>query len=43
MSDRHILASNSSSSIFHWPTDVKSYELISKIGQGAFATVYRTR
>jgi serine/threonine protein kinase len=44
MSDRHIsTTSNASSTNYHWPTDVKSYELISKIGQGAFATVYRTK
>ena len=29
-----------SSSEFQWPTDATGYELVSKIGQGAFATVY---
>ena len=25
---------------FVWPTDASGYELVNKIGQGAFATVY---
>jgi len=37
-------SSNCATSVVHqWPTDAKAYELISKIGQGAFATVYRAK
>ena len=38
------MSSGSASSVsYQWPTDAKAYELISKIGQGAFATVYRAK
>ena len=38
-----LTSSISTSSVYQWPTDAKSYELISKIGQGAFASVFRAK
>jgi serine/threonine-protein kinase OSR1/STK39 len=34
---------NSERDLLAWPTDSKSYEFLSKIGQGAFATVYNAK
>lgn len=36
-------ASSAEGTAFEWPTDPSSYELIGKIGQGAFATVWRAQ
>ncbi len=35
--------SGSSSSSFEWPTNADHYQLINRIGQGAFASVWRAR
>lgn len=43
--DATILAPQPADSDFQWPTDASGYDMVSKIGQGAFATVFlgRTR
>jgi serine/threonine-protein kinase OSR1/STK39 len=36
-------APSTSNSLIEWPTDVDSYELMCKIGQGAFASVWKAK